>query len=747
MLRGANFVWKFLSGFLFVIALLMIFQGQAFVQGYSPEGACDYLPAGEYYLQVIDYNVDTQGEVTLTAESLVTPENKQGVDLFVEKLPAGEGTIRFTFNVPQDARDVVLRVTGGEVGGWHLQSVHLMFYDNYLLAFLFFLLAIGVWLYGSRYYQKEHNAALCLIGLGLLASFPLFGDYLVQGCDLRFHLGRINGIYVGLQTGQFPVRINPVQWEGYGYITGAMYPQLFLYFPALLKFLNISTVLGLKFLILGANLSTAFFAYYAVRRLCRDNKIAIIAAAMYTLNPYRLIDFYSRGALGEVLALVFLPLVLWGTYEILWGKREKWWILALGMTGVLSSHVLSLEFDALLIFLEIVLWLFSKKNNQVWKRILAMGKAALSTIALNLYFIGPFLRFAQEEPNCFKIKNRPDLFKIDLIKAFEPFPHWSDIYHPWGEAWSMSVTLGSVTLVGIILFIAFILKNGEQEQKASLLELGKRYLILGSLFLVATLWVTPWEKMMQIEWLEDIVQAVQFPWRLLGLSALLFSIVTAIAVVEWERVLMKSVPLWAFMLCGLLLQCGFYYGDMSYTAGTISVLEAEAENMGDDLYLVANSTYVGYFGTRFSHIVSDPEVHFKWVEDIWNGLDVECEEPETVIWSNYTKSGLNISVDALVEESVGESVEAFFPLHHYPGYRVLIDGEKVESYSHFTYLTCEITPGEHHIVISYVGLPFFRICDVITLCSVACPALWQGIRYFRRKGKIKTNLDEEKMAG
>ena len=744
MFRHVNFVWKFLSGLLLITAFFMVFHGQAFDQGYPPEGECEYLPAGEYYLQVINYSVGTQGKVTLTAEGLVTPENEQGVDLLVEKLSPGTGIVEFTFNVPQDARNVVLQITGGEVGGWHLQSVHLMCYDNYLLAFLCFFLAIGIWLYGSRYYKKEHNTILCLFGLGLLTSLPLFGDYLIQSGDMRFHLARINGIYEGLRTGQFPVRINPVQTVGYGYLSGSMYPQLFLYFPALLKFLKVSTFLGYKLLILGANLSTPFFTYFAVRRLSQNHRIALMAAAMYALNPYRLTDFYSRNALGEGLALVFLPLVLWGTYEILWGKKERWWILALGMTGTLSSHMLSLEFNALLIFLEIVLWLFSKKKTQVLKRMFAMGKAALSTIVWNLYFLGPFLRYAQEDPACFNIKNRPDLSKVDLIKVFTPLFHWADTYHPWGTPESMSVTLGSVILVGIILFAVLILRNSEQEQQAELMELGKRYLIFGSFFLVATLWVTPWERMLQIEWLASILEAVQYPWRMLGVSALLFSIITAIAAVELERVWDKRIPLRAFILCGLLLECGSYYEDMSFSAGTISVIETEAENLGDNLYLLPYSTFIGYFAPRFSHITSDIETHFDWVEDRLHGLDVECKEPEDVVWSNYTKSGLNISADVLVEESVGESVEASFPMHYFPGYRVLIDGEKVEPYVHFSHLTCEITPGEHHIEISYVGFPFFRVCDVISLCSIVSPALWQGIRYIKRKRKDRNVLYEEK---
>ena len=735
MLQRVNFVWKFLSGLLMVIALLFWFHPQAFSQGYTVGGECAYLPAGEYYLEVIDCNVSNgEGTVTLTSESLVTPENKQGVILFEDKVSAGKKTLGVTIFVPQDARNVVLRLDGGEIGGWHLQSMHLMCYDNYFLMLLFFMLAIFVWLYGSRYYRKEHNHILCLIGVGLLSSLPFFGNYLIRTGDLQYHLARINGIYEGIRTGQFPVLINPVQLGGYGYATGTMYPQLFLYIPALLKFLNISTFLSVKLLYIGTNLATAFLTYYAVRRLCSNSRIALMSAVMFTLNPYRLSDLYSRNALGEILALAFLPLVLWGTYEILWGRKEKWWILVLGMTGVLGSHILSLEFDAMLIFFEIVLWMFSKNKNQVVKRMLTLGKATLSTIVLNLYFIGPFLRFMQEGLLCFEWKSEADICTVDLIRLFAPLSHWSDLYLPWGSPGSMPVTLGSVLLVGIIMFLAFVLQKGKHESQTGSIELGKRYLILGSVFLMAATWVTPWEWLMSVQWLEK-VQIIEFPWRLLGPSALLFCIVAAIGVEQWEQVWKKSIPLWLFILCGLLLDCGSYYEDMSYSAKTIGILEAEGDNTSDDSYLVSGRSFFPG-DARYSHIMIDEGAHLNWIANKISGLDLDCEEPETVEWSNFTRDGLNISVDVFVKEGNGENVEASFPLYHYPGYSVLLDGEITEQYPRHSLVTCEIPPGEHHIEVTYTGFPLFRFCYVITLCSAVSPALWYGYRKFRRKSKI-----------
>lgn len=735
MFQRINFVWKFLSGLFMVISFFFLFHPQAFSQEYTMEEECPYLPAGEYSLKIIDFSTGNGGgTVTLTAESLVTPENKQGVILFEDKVSSAKGNMEVTISVPQDARSVVLRLDGGDIGGWHLQSTHLMCYDHYLLVLLFFLLAVFVWFYGDRYYCKDHNYILCLIGAALLASLPNFGNYLIRTGDLLFHLARINGIYEGMRTGQFPVIINPVQMGGIGSASGAMYPQLFLYIPALLKFLNISSFLGIKFLYIGANLATAFFTYYAVRRLCSSNRIALMAAVMFTLNPYRLIDLYSRNALGEFLALAFLPLVLWGTYEILWGRKEKWWILVLGMTGVLGSHILSLEIDAVLIFFEIVLWMFSQKKDQFWKRMLALGKATFSTIVLNLYFIGPFLSFMKEGLLCFEMNVAADEGTVDLIRAFAPLSHWSDLYFSWGTRGSMSVTIGSVSLAGIIMFLAFVLQKGKQESQTAVIELGKRYLILGSIFLLAATWVTPWESLMRTPLLERI-QVIEFPWRLLGFSALLFSIVAAIAVEQWEKVWKKSIPLWIFMLCGLLFECGSYYENMSYSAPTIDIYGAEGSDYYDEVYIVADRPSFPV-DARFSHIMCDEEEHLNWVMNVYNGSDAECMEPENIVWSNYRRDGLNISADVFVKESAGGNIEASFPLYHYSGYSVWIDGEKTENYPRWSLVTCEITPGEHHIEVSYTGFPFFRICGVITLCSVVLPALWQGIHYFKRKRKV-----------
>lgn len=524
--------------------------------------------------------------------------------------------------------------------------------------------------------------------------------------------------------------------SGYGYITGTMYPQLFLYLPAILKFLHVSTLLGMQLLIFAANLATPLFTYGAVRNICRNDRTAFMAAVFYTLNPYRLIDFYSRGAIGEGFAMVFLPLVLWGTYEILWNRREKWWILALGMTGAVSSHLLSVELYAALILGEMVLWIFSQKKDHVLKRIMELGKTVLYTILLNLYFVGPFLVFSGLKPNCYSALVREDLYTLDLVRAFEPFAKWGDVYQSLGGPAFMSVTLGSVALAGICLFGIVLLKKKSAEQEEMALT-GKRYLVLGSLFFVLALWVIPWEQMLQSKWLYHTLGAIQFPWRSFGIAALLFAVVTAIGVTLWEKEGQQTEKryLWPVLLCVLLLECGGYFSNIAHSAEMLGKMEAEASNSTDALYLCENSLPPYYYTTDFAHISCDIDEHLSWLNAQNTGPDVKCAEPETIEWSNYRKEGLHISADVFAEQSFYAS----FPLHYYPGYRILVDGVEAEGFTMYSLLTCEISQGAHHIDVRWITPPFFRVCDILNLCVVAVSLLWW--RYRKHSNLKSRNLD------
>ena len=81
---------------------------------------------------------------------------------------------------------------------------------------------------------KNKKYTVCYLVIILMASIPLFNNYLIRGHDIYFHLMRIEGLAQGLGAGEFPVRIQPAWYDGYGYAVSVFYSDLFLYPAALL---------------------------------------------------------------------------------------------------------------------------------------------------------------------------------------------------------------------------------------------------------------------------------------------------------------------------------------------------------------------------------------------------------------------------------------------------------------------------------------------------------------------------------
>lgn len=232
----------------------------------------------------------------------------------------------------------------------------------------------------------------------------------------------------------------------------------------MLRFLNVSLMTCYKLLMTFANVGTALIAYYSLKNITKSEKIGIVMSFLYTLSAYRLICMYMRVAVGESLAMMFLPLIVWGVYECLWGQR-RWIVLTLGMTGVLGSHVLSVEMCALFMILELLWWLCSKKKNQVGKRLLAGILAVISTILLNLAFLIPFFYFSTQDLSCFRMTNAIANSVVYFSQMFSLFLSTNGYSVPWGITRNdMSLTVGTALLVGLfVYFSGGIRKNGKDE--------------------------------------------------------------------------------------------------------------------------------------------------------------------------------------------------------------------------------------------------------------------------------------------
>ena len=147
---------------------------------------------------------------------------------------------------------------------------------------------------------------------------PLLTDILLPGHDLMSHLNRIEGLAQGMQDGQFPVKIQLFWLMCRGYATSVFHGDLFLYFPAVLRFLGVSVQGAYKCYVVAVNLATAAISCFCLGKMLQNRW----AGLLYTMSGYQLISLYIRAAVGEYTAMAFLPLIVYGLWLIFSASRR-----------------------------------------------------------------------------------------------------------------------------------------------------------------------------------------------------------------------------------------------------------------------------------------------------------------------------------------------------------------------------------------------------------------------------------------
>lgn len=568
--------------------------------------------------------------------------------------------------------------------------------DNQFLGGICLAIAVIVLLFGLTGQERKLRIPLLLVGMGLAASFPMMNDFLKRGHDLAFHLTRIEGIYQGMSMGQFPVRVNPVQLEGYGNITGIMYPQLFLFFPAALRFLGVSTMLAYKVLVVCINIATALLTFLAVRRISRSEAAGWVASGLYTFSLYRLIDAYTRASLGELLAMAFMPLVVWGIYEILWNDQKKWYLLMLGMTGILQSHVLSVEMTALFLILELGAWILTRHKTKVLIRLGAGILAAAVTVLLNAGFLIPFLYYSGEEFQVFTIRNSLAPTAAYFSQIFTSFADPTGVNLATGMTQGeMPITVGGILLLGSIAF-CLTLRRKEKQDAGD--RMGKHCLVYGLLCLLMSSWLFPWGALQANDSISALISPLQYVWRFLGPASLFLCLTSAVGIVNLAK--LKTGREWVYGVAFLLVfsSASYYFSQVSVQMGDWNdKMEISGRDDTDSLYLYMET------GANYYHR---------------SQANIQCSEGSQAAFTGYVKEGTHLNVDIVAEERQEDGFLKF-PVYYYPGYEVRIDGEPVEVLRQDTMLACELTEemadgAVHHIEVEYVGFPQFDAADLIS---------------------------------
>lgn len=238
-----------------------------------------------------------------------------------------------------------------------------------------------------------------LLGLSLFMMFCFVPENKIYlGYDVYWHYRRLATLMEALSHGSYPVYLDFDGAMDFGQATKWFYPDIMLIPFAWLG--NMTNILfAYKAMIFFFTFLTGIIAYITSQKLFNNNIfISIAVALLYTFALYRMHNLFYRSALAEGMAMTFLPLVFWGLYEIIQGNYKRWYIIAIGYSLLLMTHILTsvMMFMTIIIFLAICY----KRIIREPKRLYYLLLAGAATMLISAVFLFPMIE--QMLSNTFK---------------------------------------------------------------------------------------------------------------------------------------------------------------------------------------------------------------------------------------------------------------------------------------------------------------------------------------------------------
>lgn len=321
--------------------------------------------------------------------------------------------------------------------------------------------------------------------------------------DDRFHMMRIEGLYHSLQRHQFFPILNMSFMNGFGYLVNVFYSDFILYPAAFLRLLGFSsaqTLAGYYWLLNFLTFGVSFLCFYKIKRQYLNS---LVFSFVYTLSTYRMHDMIFRHDLGELGAMLFLPVALLGIYEIFYGERKNWLYLAFGMTGIIYSHAIAPLLVAILIVIIALCQL--KKLKAEPKRWLSLAWAIICSSLMSSAYFFPMLEQLRHT-------------NFVLITAKGNLPLGASNFSNM-TSWSLNNTIGQPN-IGIVLFfaaVAILLSTNKIKDRAL-----RHFSIIGAVLLICSTKVFPWVLLNKTP-----LKMMQYPWRLDMIITILLAVFVA----------------------------------------------------------------------------------------------------------------------------------------------------------------------------------------------------------------------------
>lgn len=674
-------------------------------EGLKYEFAGMSLPEGRYALDIayksnnpcsfgalIDNDINIFEELPATGDS-----GSDVVYNFKLTEPTDKG--RLTFISPVDDPVMLMQIKIINLAGDHIYSDGLIW--GIMALVMIPLCWLGVFFFG----RSTHKMALLstvFMTVAMILPFILVRIG-VMGIDSKAHMMRVEGIYNGILDHQFPVVVYPEWNNSYGQI-GVLYPDIFLYIPAIFRLLGMSQLGTLKLFMCILCILSGIIAFASARSVFRDDWQITICTAVCMLGDMHLHDLYYGGKFGgSYLADMIWPLLVAGLYHIFYGNKKKWYCVAIALAALFSSHVTSASVGCIAIVVLTLACYRTWHNKEVWQAVL---KAVLLFLVL---IIGPIVSFIQ----------------FYFGDWGQETLQWSNFYLAcWGFKSEMFADQRYVSVIvvmivtGILIVICKFRRDSIQRKTMYIFP----FFITGVFLFWMSTQYFPWKILLKIPAIEYYTNMLQSGYRFLPLCGSFF----------------------AFVLTGVLKVCVSHYKDRKwYRSIRVGITYAVVSlfmfyNFFHEALIFTDDEMATMF---YDEVLGEVEVNMEdylpeGTKTEWYSSDAGVISDESAVTAHeYSREGTHI---LFTYENSGDDVYVEFPKFYYEGYRArnaLGLPMKIEKGDHNRirlYLE-KSNPGEiKEAHIKYSVPMMFTILYIVTLLTWAVVSLGLFMKVYKR---------------
>lgn len=545
----------------------------------------------------------------------------------------------------------------------------------------------------QMFHTKNMMAVFFPLLLVVFLTLPIVSPFFYKGYfpthDGEWAVVRLGEMYREIKDLQIPPRYSTNLNFGHGYpLFNFAYPLPYylgmLFFPTKIGFIT-----TIKLLFILSTLVSAIGMFLLSRKLWGTTIGAFMSILLFIYWPYRIVDLYARGSLGETVAFAFFPFLLYFCLQIVSAKRSLFPFIAaiFCLAGLILAHnIMALLF----MFVLLPFMFFLVKGNKTL--LIRFGFILCFGFALSAFFWFPALY----EKQYILLSKVPiadrNLYFVTLQEL---------VTHRFGYGMPTDKENGFSYQIGwpqITIFLFVIISQLFYKQKRNRVVLMLLFLIAVMLFLLFSPSAFIWKTM-------PLLSEINYPWTLLGPIG--FSISLLAGYIGQQK---KAIQLF-----GLLLS-------ISAIALFLPYARPEKQIYPQDTYYLTND----------APTTSSFEYMPLWVKK-WS-LHRPTQE---IVSKNSSLSTTNVFISSnKIQAKVVVKGNTTLQLQkiYYPGWHIFVNGkEQKVTYTNPTgFMEFPIKKGTHTIYAVFTETPMRILANMVslgTLCFLAVLVIFPKLYY------------------